>query len=144
VPRLRTLTANQQVQQRLLPPRPARTVCESKAKIADPDPAFLFNADRIQLLFFDADTDPAFLFDAHKDPAFLIDADKDPALLFDADPDPAFLFDGDPYSVFHFNADPDLAPLQSDGNLRPLTGFHIDLLGLHCEHPRPSTALLSL
>jgi hypothetical protein len=37
-----------------------------------------------------------------------------------ADPDPSFYFNADSDPAFHFNADPDPAPLQSDGNLRPM------------------------
>ncbi len=40
--------------------------------------------------------------------------------FFNADLDPAFHFNADPDPVFHLNADPGPAPLQSDGNLRPL------------------------
>jgi hypothetical protein len=43
--------------------------------------------------------------------------------------------------------DPDTSPHQSDGNLRPLVYwyrlqvFFLTLLSLHCERPRPSTAI---
>jgi hypothetical protein len=45
-----------------------------------------------------------------------------------ADPDPAFHFnvDPDPDPAFYFNADP---------------GLHFEPLGLHCECPKPYTAL---
>jgi hypothetical protein len=56
---------------------------------------------------------------------------------FNADPDPDFSFDADLY--------PDTAPHQCDGNLRPLIyrlfKAHFEPPGLHCERPRPSTAL---
>ncbi len=52
-----------------------------------------------------------------------------------------FIFNADPDPDFHFNADPDPAPLESDGNLRPLIyrplGLHMEPPGPHCERPRP-------
>ncbi len=46
---------------------------------------------------------------------------------------------------FDADTDPDLAPLQSDRNLWPMVyrtpEFHFEPPSLHCERPRPSTAL---
>ncbi len=62
--------------------------------------------------------------------------------------DPAFHCNADPDSdpVLHFNEDPDPAPHQGDKNLQSLpselTGLHFEPLGLYCEHPRPSKALI--
>ncbi len=47
---------------------------------------------------------------------YRFDADPDPA----PNPYPALRFNADPDPALHFNADPDPAPLQNDGNLRPL------------------------
>jgi hypothetical protein len=65
---------------------------------------------------------------------------------------PTYHFDADPDPTYHFDADPDPAPIQSDAILRPL--FYTDppaapfsilsLPHLHCEHPRPIKAPLTV
>jgi hypothetical protein len=80
---------------------------------------------------------------------FRTDTDRvaDPHHL-DADPDPALHFYADPDTDFNLNTNPDPAPLQCDRNLRPLVyrpyilqSSIFEPPGLHCERPRPSTAL---
>jgi hypothetical protein len=107
--------------------------------VADPDPAFHFDAgpDPDPTFHSDADLDPdpAFQFDAEPepDPTTHFSPDLDPPMLqndplrlppfhSDADPDPAFHFDADPDPAFHFDVDADRDPnlaSQKDGDPNP-------------------------